>query len=66
MKIEVLKMQKVILLPQSHLLDDPPVRVSGKEVEMNNQHFSFRQILRIIKRIFEIILLIVKIIREFQ
>ena len=66
MKIDVLKMQKVILLPQSHLLDDLLVRVSGKEVEMKTQHNSFRQILRIIKRIFEIILLVVKIIRELQ
>ncbi len=59
-------MQKVILLPQNHLLDDLPIRVSGKEVEMKHKHTSFRQILRIIKRIFEIILLVVKIIRELQ
>lgn len=57
-------MQKVILLSQSHLLDDLLVRFIRKEVEMNTKYNSFRQILKIIKWIFEIILLIIKLGRH--
>ena len=53
-------MQKVILLSQSHLLDDLLVRFIRKEVEMNTKYNSFRQILKTIKWIFEIILVISK------
>ena len=57
-------MQKVLLLSQSHLLDDLLVRFIRKEVEMNTKYNSFRQILKIIKWIFEIILVIIKLGRH--
>ncbi len=57
-------MQKVILLLQSHLLDGPQFRMSGRRSEMNQRYHSFRQILKIIKLVMEIIVLIIKIIRD--
>ena len=65
-KIKAPKIQEVNLLPQSHLLDGPHVRIVRKGVEMNKPLCSFRQVLKIIKLVLDVISVIIKIIRDLN